>query len=34
MGTPHEHCRGYSGADPGFEKGGAQVARGRVFGHI
>ena len=23
-----------SGADPGFEKGGAQVASGRVFGHI
>ena len=24
----------YAGADPGFEKGGVQVARGRVFGHI
>ena len=23
-----------TGADPGFEKEGAQVARGRVFGHI
>ena len=23
-----------TGADPGFEKGGAQVAQGPVFGHI